>query len=456
MKRSSWLVASLSVLLLVANIALAGSFIPNLAPFLNASGSARTFTEHGHIDTANPFFQSLGTNGRACVTCHDASAGWSLTPALARARFEATGGLDPLFRTNDGANAPTVDMSTVEARRVACSLLLNRGLIRVGIGIPPDAEFELAVCEDPYGFASSSELSLFRRPLPAANLRFLSDVMWDGRETQLDPTAADPALAVDLRASLMHQANGATVGHAQAIHDLTTEQREQIVDFEMSLATAQADDGSAGLLNTEGARGGPMRLVHEPFFLGINDVLGHNPSGAAFDARAFTLFDAWADSSSPARRSISRGQELFNTKPIRITGVAGLNDDLRTPLIVGTCTTCHSTPNVGSQSAIAPMDIGVSDASRRTPDMPLYTLRNKVTGELKQSGDPGRALISGKWKDVGRFKTPTLRSLAARPPYFHNGRAATLEGVVGFYNGRFAMGLTPEEKADLAAFLKAL
>ena len=46
--------------------------------------------------------------------------------------------------------------------------------------------------------------------------------------------------------------------------------------------------------------------------------------------------------------------------------------------------------------------------------------------------------------------------LAARAPYFHNGSAATLEEAIEFYETRFALGLTAQEKADLLAFLKAL
>ena len=42
-------------------------------------------------------------------------------------------------------------------------------------------------------------------------------------------------------------------------------------------------------------------------------------------------------------------------------------------------------------------------------------------------------MITGKWADIGRFKGPILRALAARAPYFHNGSAATLEEVVEFY-----------------------
>jgi cytochrome c peroxidase len=104
----------------------------------------------------------------------------------------------------------------------------------------------------------------------------------------------------------------------------------------------------------------------------------------------------------------------------------------------------------------APLDIGLTDASRRTPDLPLYTLRNKATGALVETTDPGRALLTGKWKDVGRFKGPILRGLAARAPYFHNGSATHLRDVVDFYNQRFGVGFTASEIDDLEAFLRTL
>ncbi|HEY0478352.1 MAG TPA: hypothetical protein VGD37_12595, partial [Kofleriaceae bacterium] len=79
-----------------------------------------------------------------------------------------------------------------------------------------------------------------------------------------------------------------------------------------------------------------------------------------------------------------------------------------------------------------------------------------ATGETVQTTDPGRALISGKWKHIGRFKGPILRALATRAPYFHNGFAADLAAVVEFYDGRFAMHLSAQEKSDLVAFLRSL
>jgi cytochrome c peroxidase len=65
-------------------------------------------------------------------------------------------------------------------------------------------------------------------------------------------------------------------------------------------------------------------------------------------------------------------------------------------------------------------------------------------------------MTTGKWADIGKFKGPILRALAARAPYFHNGSSATLEEVVDFYDTRFNIGFTAREKADLIAFLRAL
>jgi cytochrome c peroxidase len=105
---------------------------------------------------------------------------------------------------------------------------------------------------------------------------------------------------------------------------------------------------------------------------------------------------------------------------------------------------------------VAPLDIGLVDASRRTPDMPLYTLRNKTTGEIRQVTDPGRALIDGKWSHIGRFKGPMLRNLASHAPYFHNGSADDLTAVVAFYESRFRLDLTAQQRSDLLAFLRSL
>jgi cytochrome c peroxidase len=141
-----------------------------------------------------------------------------------------------------------------------------------------------------------------------------------------------------------------------------------------------------------------------------------------------------------------------------ITGVAGLNDATGNPVINGSCGTCHDTPNVGNHSVAMPLNVGVADttSSLDVSYLPVITLQNIATGEIVQTTDPGRALVTGQWSDIGKFKGPVLRGLAARAPYFHNGSAQSLGDVVDFYNRRFNIGLTAQEKSDLIAFLKAL
>jgi cytochrome c peroxidase len=410
--------------------------------FLDSTGLLQTkaTAPSATINTAGPFFTSLGTNGRSCASCHEPSDGFSITPAHLQARFKLSAGTDPVFRPNDGSVCPTADVSTVEARQQAYRLLLQRGLIRVSMPIPANADFYLESVNDPYNCATSSDMSLYRRPLPATNLRFLSAIMWDGRE---------PDLA--------SQANDATTGHAQG-PALTEEQAQEIVDFESSLYTAQAIDTNAGSLSSGGASGGPTALSQQSFYLGINDPLGGNPKGVPFNPSAFTVFDAWKNSSDPSRAAVARGQEIFNSRPIAISGVNGLNDKLQMPTIIGTCTTCHDSPNVGDHSVKLPIDVG---AGSFDPDgtqlayLPMYHFRCD-NGQEVSTTDPGRAMITGKCADLGKFKGPILRGLAARAPYFHNGRALTLGDAVDFYNQRFSLNLSPQERSDLIAFLEAL
>jgi cytochrome c peroxidase len=429
---------------------------------LDPSGWLRTYTPSGAIDLSNPFFQSLGSNSRSCSTCHVQEDGWSVSAQHVRTRFNASQGTDPIFRTVDGANSPLADVSTKKAQRQAYSMLLKYGVIRVGLPIPSQAEFTLTAANDPYGYASAAELSLFRRPMPTTNLRFLTGVMWDGRETAkafLPPmdAATNHSILVN---SLRSQARDAVLGHAQG-SEPTEEELAQIVDFEMSLTTAQIQDNLAGRLNGGDAIGGPRVLANQHFYIGADDALGADPTGMKFNSKTMMLFDAWASSDDRsklgrARMTIARGEILFNTMPITITGVAGLNDMPGMETIQGHCSTCHNTPNVGNHSIGAPLNIGISDASQRTPDMPLYTLTNIYTGATTQTTDPGLALITGKWEDIGKFKGPILRGLAARAPYFHNGSAATLDDAIDFYNTRFNIGITPQQKHDLVAFLSSL
>lgn len=451
--------------------------LPNNLPILNSAGFAATYSTTGSVDLSGPFFASLGTNGRTCGTCHLPTDGWTIIPQNVRLRFELTGGTDPLFRTNDGSNSPTADVSTVAKRRVAYSMLLTKGLIRVSNPVPAGADYTLVAVDDPYHHASAADVSTFRRPLPSANLDAISTVMWDGRETQttvatdpdlmgcsLAPTA--PKCWKTIQTDLLTQANDATIGHAQATMGLVPAQASDIVAFERSLFFGQVYDFDAKELTAYGAKGGPAKIAQQEFYFGENDVLsGDYRTHAAFTTKVFDEYDAWSTvtgngRTDEARRAVARGQELFNSKPINITGVKGINDDFGLPLLVGSCTTCHDTPHGGNHSIPAPLDIGLTgdhpEALARTADLPLYTFSRTSDGAIFKTTDPGRGLITGKFKDLGRFKGPVLRGVASRAPYFHNGSAATLEDAVDFYNKRFTIGLTAQESADMVSFLQTL
>jgi len=289
---------------------------------------------------------------------------------------------------------------------------------------------------------------MYRRPLPATNLPFLTTVMWDGRESPKGQS---------LTADLTQQGIDATTGHAQGTIP-TPKQLREIVAFETALYTAQAYDFSAGKLTAKGTKGGPVNLSAQPFFVGINDALT-----PGFDSSAFTIYKPWESltgAGARARASVARGEALFNTLPIMITGVAGLNDLPGLSVVNGTCTTCHDTPNVGNHSVALAINIGVTDYPARggldISGLPVYTIKCNSTGSTVQTTDPGRAMVTGKCADVGKTKGPVLRALAARAPYFHNGSAATLMDAVEFYDQRFNLNMTPQQKSDLVAFLQTL
>lgn len=479
--------SALVLFLCLSAVAATVTVIPNLKHFADRTGAVATFSTAGHIDENNAFFQSLGTNGRTCATCHQPDQAFGLSAKGAREVYRRTHGDDPLFSSVGGANCPTFTSKD----RAAHSMLLERGLFRLSIPMPANAQFTIAVVHDPYGCAITydtgvPEVSVYRRPLPATNLRYLSAVMFDGRET-LHPLNDAHTFEDNLKFDLADQALGAVTGHEQGATP-SAEKLAEIVQFEMSLTTAQIEDNRAGSLAAHGAAGGPMALTAQPYYPGMNDALGGDPAGRPFNANVFTLYAAWDNSTNgrsgrddekqEMRAEIAAGERVFDTAPLTITGVRGLNDNpaLGSPAsITGTCSTCHDTPGVGNHSVALALDIATSrqadDESDpniiaaleelNPPDLPVYEIRgctDPVSGNPVNyyTSDPGRGLITGKCVDVNRGKGPILRGLAARAPYFHNGAARNLNEVVNFYDKRFQMNLTNEQKRDLVAFLNSL
>lgn len=459
-------------------------YVPALEAYNNPLGAVGSYQPKGATKTAgNAFFQSLGTNGRACVTCHQPPSGMSVSVRNIKARLNATGGKDPIFAPVDGANCPNqvsaADTSgslsggkrgngTTDFRQ-SHSLLIEKGLIRIFLPVKNAANggnIEVKVVSDPTtcnldpaynrDAAGRQIISVFRRPLMSANLDFKTttgtappvppvtdnvtpsgNVMWDGREQ-----------------SLFTQAVSATMGHAQATKPPTQAQLQQIVAFERGIFSAQIRYNHGGMLTAYGATGGPVALSRQQ-------------PGKSFDGPVFNEFGTWGTRKGlAARQSIARGQAIFNTRTFTIDNVRGFNTVVGNPSPNGTCGTCHNVNHAGSDVLRhSQRDVGAGHHAAfggPAKDLPIFKVRCTV-GKIPLTGsdtiltnDPGLAVITGQCADIGAVTVPGLRALAAREPYFHDGSAKTLTDVVNIYNARFRMGLSAQEKQDLTAFLGAL
>jgi cytochrome c peroxidase len=389
------------------------------------------------LSSSNDFFHDFGTNGRTCGTCHKPDQGWSISAAATR----ALPGTDPIF-VFDGSDCLPPGQANPSPSQNSQSLL-RAGLIRVEESIPANADYALVQYTDPFHCAGNPTetgvVRMYRRPLPSANSFFLATIMWDGREP-----------------SLAHQANDATLGHAQALSPLSGTQQNGIAAFESGTFFAQSTIGNVKLdLSVNGGSQYLLNTVAPAFTIGINDVF--SPS---FTPVVFTLYTKWETNTGiDVQEAIGRGEKLFNSRPITISGVRGLNAPTgpAPASFSGFCGSCHDTPNVGNHSVPLAIDIGVADPNAPgldTSQLPVYTFRSG--SQTITLTDPGRGIVTGKFADLGKFKGPVLRGLASRAPYFHNGAAPDLGAVLDFYNARFGVGLTAQEKSDLIAFLNAL
>lgn len=390
--------------------------LPNNYPLPNLHGTAATFSTAGEVAQDGAFFTPQGTNGRSCASCHTPNDGWTISAATLQKRFDETGGLDPVFnlldadRPNAFANMEALKAASVDERRAAFTMLLQGKFTRKQT-VAATTEFEVIEVSDPFGVSTPTALQFFRRSMPTANFRNHL-VSWDGGNT----------VGTDLHAGLSRQARGNITGAQQGVAPADETVVQEIVNYEKSLSHAQVTVGDL-YLGSNGAKGGPEHLSKQPLV----------------DGR-FDLFDAWLDSRSPRRARIARGQELFNN------GKEGQ----------GSCRGCHSAANDG-QSAIGSMqNIGASRPELANKDMAVFTLRNKVTGEILKTTDGGKGWKTGLWRDLQRFKTPSLRGVASRGAYFHNGLATSLREVVRHYESTLGFSFTDSERSDLVEFLKAL
>jgi hypothetical protein len=474
-----------------------GRLMPASAEYPNALGRVRILNAAGALRTqGHAFFTALGTNGRACVTCHQPSNGMGLSVDTIRKRWQETTGKDPLFAAVDGSNCPNLPQQD----RASHSLLLDRGLFRVFQPWPPrvgegsaiEPEFTIEVVSDPtgcntdpvYGLHSQSPtISVFRRPRPVANLKYLlelphgvppSDFLFYNDKSLLPKNPETGGFASlqlmsdgrDLTPKI--QARDAALNHLQDHAALTAQQLNQIESFEIQVYSAQSFDRAGGDLTGADS---PPGLGPEALEKGAPARLGNNPINRIFGS--FSMWQAKPSGSdgeelarSEFRQSVARGSEVFYARRFIINDVGKYNDKgLGNPFKRSCGSGCHNTLLMGMDLAPGYMDLGLNNLPWATPrpDLPLFKVvcdaksaPQSYLGRVIYTHDPARALITGKCADVGASMTQQSRSLAARAPYFMNGSAANLRELVDFYDRRFNIGYSEGEKVDLVNFLSVL
>jgi len=469
-----------------------GGHMPEYATYTNAAGKLAVYLADGPVDLKDhPFFRPMGPAGRSCATCHEPDQSMTLSTEGVRKRWDAYGFKDPLFALNDGAACPNAP----EGDRSSHALLLDRGLIRISLPWPPrtagDApiqpEFTIEVVRDPtkcnsdatYGLASpASSISVFRRPRMAANLRYILNSPNDrhfiinvktGDALPRDPDATG-TLSLNLMSDARHltlrdQIAGALASHMPGAEKLSDQDMNRLIKFLGQLYTAQVEDKVGGdLVEPNGPKGlGPRNLA-----IGESGL-----SGEAVDTPVFQRFDVWKVGASRTdgsaqeafRASVARGSDLFTNRIFLVRNVNSINSiGLGNP-VKRSCAVCHNAQMTGHDGAPGWMDIGVDTWpwSGEDRDLPLFKLTcrpdampHPYLGRIIYTSDPGRALITGKCSDIGSTTVHQLRGLAARAPYFHNGSAKTLRDVIDFYDRRFNIGYTEQEKQDLVNFMGVL
>lgn len=462
-----------------------GRVFPAQLDYDDPSGELRLLLAGGPMATrGHPFFEPLGPNGRACVTCHQPADGMSLSAASAQRRWETAGSKDPLFAAIDGSNCPDLP----QAARASHSLLLTKGLFRIARPWPPrDAkgrpirpDFTIEVVRDPTGcnlsarwglHSASPAISVFRRPRPVANFKYILAMGFEmdpkaGLPLPIDPETGKPSshnLMADGRAlSLAAQMREAGQTHLGMLRALGPAEIARITDFEGRIYAAQQSDANGGELDAGGAEGGPAKLkASEPGRLGSQGVA------------VWSEFQPWEDQKddpglTPAqkafRASVARGARVFRDKTFLISDSAGVNSPMGFGNPVrNSCVFCHNMSQMGMDVAPGQVDLGTTNLpfADPQPDLPLF----KVTclkaphphyGRVIYTHDPGYALTTGRCADVGRITLQSLRGLAARAPYFSNGSAKDLRAVIDYYDRRYDIGYTEQEKEDLVNLMRSL
>ena len=414
MKNGVWFTSIVAVVYLVAAVlswTSGGRVIAqgNGATRLNCDSQPCDAVARGRAAFNDRNLRELGGNGRACADCHMPSEAFQLSPAIARARFEALlsklsdnkNADDPLFRPVD---ADDFRVNGDSARDF--SNLVENGLVRVTMPLPVNVRLV-----DPATGLPSNEtfVDLWRAVMPVLNVAITGPdgvlPIWPPGAPRAPIMGQDPngpnrqgGYQHDGRfATLQEQARGALFAHAQVTVEPPSGMLDDLAAFQQTLFS------SAGV--------GRLSVA----ILSGSTFLDPDPELNELEQRGKTVFTracAQCHGGAP-HPSTSTPDATLVRPPVRYHAIQ---------------TACPR-----------PVTDGFSPCPPRLArNARTYqiTLANGTTQTVTTS-DPGRLLLTGQPADLGVMDVTQLRGISGTAPYFHNNSAATLEEVLDHYDALF-------------------
>jgi cytochrome c peroxidase len=383
---------------------------PNGATKLNCDEQPCDEVARGRAAFHDRNLSRLGGNGRACSDCHLPSDGFQLSPAAAKARFEALQAArehnknadDPLFRPVDAD-----DFRLNGDAAGDFSNLVENGLIRVTMPLPPNVRLIDPATGQP---SDETSVDLWRAVMPVFNVAITGPdgvaPVWPPGAPRIPIMETDPngpnrrgGYQHDARfGTLEEQARGALFAHAQVSVEPPARMLDDLAAFQRTLFSSPGVELLAGAI----------RSNTTPFPDPDPELDELEQQGKAVFARSCAQCHG-----GTLHPSTSTPEVLIVRPIVRYHNIQ---------------TACPRPATDGY--APCPPRLGRNARTYRIT-------RADGTFQFATTSDPGRMLLTGQPADLGVMDNTQLRGISLTAPYFHNNSAATLEEVLDHYDAFF-------------------
>jgi cytochrome c peroxidase len=354
----------------------------------------------------------LGGNGRSCADCHMPSDNFQLSPASARARFDALQAMrehnknadDPLFRPVDAD-----DFRINGDYAVDFSNLVDNGLIRVTMPLPLNVRLIDPITGQP---SEETSVDLWRAVMPVFNVAITGP---DGVVPIWPPSA-------QVRVPIMGQ-------------DPNGPNRQGGYQHDARFGTLQEQARGALFAHAQVSVEPPVRVLDD--LTAFQQTLFSSPSVELLADAIFSRSTLFPDPDPELDELEQQGKVVFNRACAQCHG-GTLHPSGSTPeaTIVRPIVRYHSI----ATACPRPVTDGYAPCPERlVRNARTYRItRADGTFQFATTSDPGRLLLTGQPADLGVMDVTQLRGISKTAPYFHNNSAATLEDVVDHYMAFFA------------------